>query len=164
MYAVLFTRLLEVYSVESDEPLHALTFDTSQTSFTFLGSTQIICADDRGRMTVFRGLKHNKTAALEMRLIKTQAKRLKSLQASPDASFVMVITESSVAMWSNADLNQAFEGEQGDMMQRIHPTHDYPMSQRLLCSAVTIIRDIEKKQKVDKKAKLLKKQAAAAKV
>ena len=38
-YAVLFSRVLEVYSVNEDEPIHSVSFDTNQTSFTFLGST-----------------------------------------------------------------------------------------------------------------------------
>ena len=157
LYAVLFTRLIEIYSVEADEPLHTLTFDTSQTSFTFLGSSQIVCADDRGRMTVFRGV--DKTdGEVEMRLIKTSAKRLKSLQASPDSSFFSVITDTSVAIWSNADLSEAFASEDSDMMQRLKPTHEIPTAQRLLCSSVTIITEQEKKTIV-KKTKVNKKAA-----
>jgi len=56
LYAVLFTRILEVYSVEEDDPLHAITFDTNQTSFTWLGSSQIVVSDDKGRLTIFKGV------------------------------------------------------------------------------------------------------------
>jgi hypothetical protein len=36
IYAVLFTRSLEIYSVDSDTPLHKITFDSTQTGFDFL--------------------------------------------------------------------------------------------------------------------------------
>jgi len=36
-YAVLFSRVLEIYSVSEDEPIHTMTFDTNQTSFTYMG-------------------------------------------------------------------------------------------------------------------------------
>ena len=38
-YAVLFSRVLEVYSVNEEEPVHSVTFDTNQTSFTYVGET-----------------------------------------------------------------------------------------------------------------------------
>lgn len=38
-YAVLFNRVLEVYDVNKDEPVHSVTFDTNQTSFTYVGET-----------------------------------------------------------------------------------------------------------------------------
>ena len=36
-YAVLFSRVLEIYSVNEEEPVHSVTFDTNQTSFTYVG-------------------------------------------------------------------------------------------------------------------------------
>ena len=47
LYAVLFGRLLEVYSVEDDgdTPLHSASFDTQQTSFDFLSGTSLIVSD-----------------------------------------------------------------------------------------------------------------------
>ena len=52
-YAVLFSRVLEVYSVNEDEPVHSVTFDTNQTSFTYVGETQLVVSDDKGRLSVF---------------------------------------------------------------------------------------------------------------
>jgi len=64
---------------------------------------QIVVSDDKGRLTVFQGI--DKKEGVEMRLIKTNYKRLKSLRASPDGSFLTVATDSSLAVWSASDLN-----------------------------------------------------------
>ena len=105
-YAVLFSRVLEVYSVEEDDPIHSVTFDTNQTSFTFLGREQLIVSDDKGRLSVFDGV-HNKSG-VQMRLVKTNFTRLKSLKASPDGLFITALTNCSVAVWSAANLKKAF--------------------------------------------------------
>ena len=36
IYAVLFSRLLEIFTVNDDEPLHQVNFDTNQASFDFI--------------------------------------------------------------------------------------------------------------------------------
>ena len=103
-YAVLFSRLLEVYSVDEEEPVHSVTFDTNQTSFTYVGQTQIVVSDDKGRLSVFYGVHQNNRGKsdgkVQMYLVKTDFTRFKSLQASPDHSFFSVLTNSSVAIWS----------------------------------------------------------------
>ena len=59
LYVVLFTRLMEIYSVtkeDGDEPLHSVTFDTQQTSFGFISPTSLVVADDKGRLTLFENI------------------------------------------------------------------------------------------------------------
>lgn len=56
MYAVLFDRALEIYTVDSDQPLHKITFDTQQTGFDFVSSTSIVVSDDKGRLTLLTGI------------------------------------------------------------------------------------------------------------
>lgn len=114
-YAVLFNRVLEVYSVNEDEPVHAVTFDTNQTSFTYVGETQLVVSDDKGRLSVFFGV--DKKDGVEMRLIKTDYTRFKSLQASPDQSFFSVVTNSSIAFWGTEALRETFAGRPDDLMQ-----------------------------------------------
>jgi len=41
---------------------------------------------------------------VNMRLVKTHYKRLKSLRASPDGTFVTVLTDCSLAIWTANDL------------------------------------------------------------
>ena len=98
-----------------------------------------------------------------MRLVKTDYTRFKSLQASPDHSFFSVLTNSSVAFWGTEALKEAFDAKPDDLMQLMRPTVDVPQTQRLLCSAVSIIqpeRQIVKKSKAkkskDKKANINK--------
>jgi len=45
MYAVLFSKKLEIYSVESEEAIHCIDFDTPQTDFCFVSETALIVAD-----------------------------------------------------------------------------------------------------------------------
>ena len=63
-YAVLFSRLLEVYSVDADEPIHSVTFDTNQTSFTYVGYSQLVVSDDKGRLSVFYGIEKKDSDAV----------------------------------------------------------------------------------------------------
>ena len=38
-YAILFSRVLEIYTVDEEDPIHSMSFDTNQTSFTYVGET-----------------------------------------------------------------------------------------------------------------------------
>ena len=53
MYAVLFGKMLEIYTVEDDQPIHSITFDTCQTSFDFLSDSSLVVGDQEGRLTIF---------------------------------------------------------------------------------------------------------------
>ena len=119
-------------------------------------------SDDKGRLSIFQGI--DQKDDVKMRLVKTDYKRLKSLRASPDGSFLTVLTDSSIAIWSAADLKEAFEEGKNDLMRRLEPTKEIPTTQRLLCSTVTVIRDEVvkvRKVKASKEApKVNEKQAA----
>lgn len=52
LYAVLFDRLLEIFSVDSDEVLHQISFDTIQTGFEFVTSDSVVVTDEKGRLTL----------------------------------------------------------------------------------------------------------------
>ena len=56
LYAVLFSRILEVYSVDEDDARYSISFDTNQTSVTFLNGQQLVVSDDKGRLSVFNGI------------------------------------------------------------------------------------------------------------
>lgn len=111
-YAVLFSHILEIFTVECDDPIHSITFDTNQTSFTYVGRLQLVTCDDKGRMSVFSNV--DKNSGVLMRLIKTDYIRLKSLQASPDCTFVSALTNNSLAFWSADELRSAFDQEADD--------------------------------------------------
>ena len=128
---MLFSRVLEVYSVNDDEPVHSVTFDTNQTSFTYNSTgpnQQVVVSDDKGRLSVFTTKitteADNSSAAtqLVMRLVRTPYTRLKSLQASPDGSFFCAVTNRSVALWGTEQLERAFEERPDDLMCRVDPT------------------------------------------
>lgn len=53
---MLFTRSLEIYNVDSDTPLHKITFDSSQTGFDFLKSNCIVVADEKARLTLLTNI------------------------------------------------------------------------------------------------------------
>ena len=88
-----------------------------------------------------------------MRLVKTDYTRFKSLQACPDHSFFSVLTNQSVAFWGTEALKEAFDAKPDDLMQMMRPTVDVPQTQRLLCSAVSIIQPDQQVTKTTKKKK-----------
>lgn len=45
--------MLEIYDVESDAPIHQVTFDCNQTAFEWIGQEAILVSDEKGRLTVF---------------------------------------------------------------------------------------------------------------
>jgi len=116
-----------------------MTFDSNQTSFTYMGHSQLVVSDDMGRLTVFYGI--DKKEGVEMRIVKTDYRRFKSLQTSPDSSFFSVVTNKSIAFWGREELKKAFDASENDLMIEVAPTRDIPQSQRVLCSTVTIIKD-----------------------
>lgn len=123
---MLFSSILEVYSVDDDEPIHSVTFDTNQTSFTYVNESQLVISDDKGRLSVFYGIDSKDN--VEMRLVRTPFTRLKSLQASPDGSFFTAVTNESIAIWGTDDVKEAFDERPDDLMCRIEPTNDIPQS------------------------------------
>lgn len=63
----MFSRVLEIYSVEEEEPVHTMSFDSNQTSFTYLSPSQLVVSDDKGRMSVFSGVSEKE--GVQMRII-----------------------------------------------------------------------------------------------
>ena len=51
-----------------------------------------------------------------MRIIQTDFRRLKSLQASPDGLFFSVVSNESIAFWSMDDVDAAFAKNENDLM------------------------------------------------
>ena len=97
-----------------------------------------------------------------MRLVKTDYTRFKSLQACPDHSFFSVLTNRSVAFWGTEALKEAFDAKPDDLMQMMRPTVDVPQTQRLLCSAISIIQPDKQVMKTTKKKKDNKAKSNAA--
>ena len=77
MYAVLFDRALEIYTVESDDPLHKISFDTQQTGFDFISSTSLVVSDDKGRLTLLTRI--DKSETIEMKIIETKVQKFRSV-------------------------------------------------------------------------------------
>ena len=69
-YCVLFSRLLEIYSVSDDEPMHSITFDTNQRGFDYLSESELIVCDDKGRLTLLQDIESEET--ISMRIIETK--------------------------------------------------------------------------------------------
>ena len=97
---ILFTRLLEIFSIEQDTPIHSVEFDTSQTSFDFISPTEIVVADDKGRITLLTNISSEENIA--MKIIETGFSRIKSISAAPDFSFfvTLVSDDNSAAFWN----------------------------------------------------------------
>ena len=81
MYAVLFGRLLEVFTVdnEGDTPVHSVKFDCAQTSFAFISATSLVVSDLKGRLTLFSNLGDVENVA--MRITETDSKKIKCVSA-----------------------------------------------------------------------------------
>ena len=63
-----------------------------------------------------------------MRLIKTDYKRFKSLQASPDQSFFSVVTNNGIAFWGTEELKAAFDQRPNDLMFKMLPSKEIEQS------------------------------------
>ncbi len=61
-----------------------------------------------------------------MRIVKTQYRRFKSLQTSPDSSFFSVVTNNSIAIWGREELKKTFDMCKDDLMIEIAATRDIP--------------------------------------
>ena len=92
--------MLEIYSVEDDEPMHQVSFDTNQTGFDFVSPTEIIVSDDQGRLTYFQDVQRDE--GISMRIIETTYKRFRHVAASPDSEFFTALTNESISFWNMA--------------------------------------------------------------
>ena len=124
-FAVLFSRVLEVYYVEQEEPLHSITFDNNQTSFSYVGNKQIVVSDDKGRLSVLYNIDQSSAV---MRIVKTNFTRCKSVQASPDHRFVSVVTNNSIAVWGMEELKASFDKRPDDSLHKVEPTVEIPQN------------------------------------
>jgi hypothetical protein len=79
MYAVLLSRVLEIYSVNSEEALHSISFDSTQTGFDFIAKSSIVVSDEKGRLTLFTGIEKEET--ISMKIIETEQTRFRALTA-----------------------------------------------------------------------------------
>jgi len=118
LYGVLFTRLLEIYSVDSDQPIHSCEFDSIQTGFCFMQGNSIVVSDAQGRLTVFTGVSKPETIQmkiLETKLIKfrsvesyaSEASRAKKREEGDEANedldeheFITTVSKSGVEFWN----------------------------------------------------------------
>jgi hypothetical protein len=79
MYAVLFQRALEIYSVDSDTPLHKIAFDSQQTGFDFVSATCIIVSDEKARLTVLTNV--HDAEKVQMKIVETEFGKFRSVVA-----------------------------------------------------------------------------------
>ena len=123
IFAILFSRMLEVYSVEDNEAMHQISFDTNQTGFDFVSPTELVVSDDQGRLTYFSDV--HKEEGIAMRIVETTYKRFKHVKSSPDFSFFTALTNESITFWNM----QAFRDElakqtDSDLMCEMKPQRD----------------------------------------
>ena len=98
IFAILFSRMLEIYTVEDNDAIHQVSFDTNQTSFDFVSATEIVVSDDQGRLTYFQNV--DKDEGITMRIVETTYKRFKYVDASPDLEFFTALTNESITFWN----------------------------------------------------------------
>ena len=97
-YSVLFSRLLEIYSVSDNEPIHSITFDTNQKCFDYISETEIVVCDDKGRLTYLQNL--HDAELISMRIIETKFKRFKQIVTAPDMSVFGTLTSDGFSIWN----------------------------------------------------------------
>lgn len=122
---VLFTRLLEIYSVtkeDGDEPLHSVTFDSQQTSFGFVSPTELVVSDDKGRLTFFTNIESEE--AISMRIAQTACGKIRSLSVAPDFSFFITVANEQVAFWNVARFRTESQKEASDAMFELKPDRE----------------------------------------
>lgn len=120
VYAVLFDRLLEIYTVESDGPLHQVNFDSVQTGFDFLSPTELVVCDDLGRLTYLKDV--DKEGGISMRIVETTYKRFRMVTTSPDCEFFTALTNESISLWNVWSFrDELARKEEGDLMCELQP-------------------------------------------
>jgi WD40 repeat protein len=126
MYAVLFGRLLEVFTVEDDgdTPVHSVKFDSAQTSFAFISATSLVVSDLKGRLTLFSNL--GDVENVTMRITETESKKIKVVSSSPDQTFFVTIGDDHLSLWNSEDFAEAGEADQeGDLICKATPEQEY---------------------------------------
>lgn len=96
LYAVLFTRKLEVYSVENDKPLHSLEFDTVQTSLCFISATTLLITDTKARLTLLSNICDPEK--VKMKLLETQLVKIRHAECF-QGKFVSTISKKGIEFW-----------------------------------------------------------------
>ena len=122
MYAVLFDRALEIYTVESDDPLHKISFDTQQTGFDFISSTSLVVSDDKGRLTLLTRI--DKSETIEMKIIETKVQKFRSVTtagASEDDDFFCTLSKDGLQFWHTKSLLNQAETSKDDMIISLNP-------------------------------------------
>ncbi len=98
---MLFTRLLEVYNVDSDTPLHRITFDSIQTGFDFLKSNCIVVTDEKARLTLLTNIED--PAPIQMKIIETDLIKIRAVEAhlgATESEFFCTVSKEGVQFWS----------------------------------------------------------------
>lgn len=82
IFGVLFTRSLELYSVEQDAPIHCVNFDTTQTGMDFITEAAVVISDDKGRLTLLTDISRSEEDATPtMRIIETDFDKFRTVEA-----------------------------------------------------------------------------------
>jgi hypothetical protein len=116
MYAVLFGRLLEIFSVLSDEPLQSVSFDCNQTSFDFISTNAIAVGDQKGRLTVFQDI--DKEDDMTMQIVETENERIKYIRSSPDLKVFLTVTNEGISMWNKQSMLDEMKAQSSDFVDK----------------------------------------------
>ena len=140
LYCVVFSKLLEIFSVDDDSPLHSVSFDTEQTSCDFISESSVIVSDCKGRLTLFTDV--NDPEKMQMRIIQTDSNRIKQVKSSPDQKFFTTLSANSLEVWDSEILINASkpaEGKDADLMCSLSAQAEFSYTQRLINCEVNLI-------------------------
>ena len=120
MYVVLFSRSLELYTVEQDTPIHSVNFNTTQTGVDFITDSALVISDDKGRLTLLTGIRTETT----MRIIETDFEKFRTVEAhhgDQSADFFCTVSKEGAQFWSTKEvLAKISEGE--DAIFKLKPS------------------------------------------
>ena len=144
MYAVLFSKKLEIYSVESEQALHCIEFDTQQTDFCFLTETALIVADNKARLTLLTNVDQEEDAeakdgqkveGIKMKLLETGSYKIRSLDIYTDCKdasehFVVSVSKQGAEFWNVQRLLAKAEAQSQEIDQifKVKPCRSLEMS------------------------------------
>jgi len=100
--------MLEVYTVDSEEPVQQIKFDTQQSSFDFLTKDALCVCDNKGRLTLFTNVLSEEK--ISMKIIETDQTRFRSLQTfnlndnKSTGGIFVTVSPKSVQVWSTGQV------------------------------------------------------------
>lgn len=128
MYAVLFMRMLEIYSVTSDAPIHKIQFDCTQTGFDFIEPTTIVVTDEKARLTLLTHIEEPET--ISMKIVETSFVKFRSVTAAythDKDDFFSTVSKEGVEFWNTQQLLKETQKDD-DMIFKLKPAREMKLN------------------------------------